>query len=195
MARGLPSALIGGFAESASAQVSGDCGAAGLIALRFPRTGACGGRTIVGFGTNPSGERESSPRRADKPATQAGTSVHGSWLCAIRSSSAFRMAPRSPETRYAVAVCGTHVLPPVPSGEFALPDAAIDDDAPVSFLVETREVPLTAEVRIHLLSENAAEQVSDPIVLTGSESQGNGSALMQVEPGFTRGYVRSTWGP
>ncbi len=85
------------------------------------------------------------------------------------------------------------VIAASPTGSFAVPDVVINQPLPVPIAVEGRNIPLTAAVRVYLVSENAPDQVLTLPALTGNAALSTSSVNATFPAGFSRGYVRATW--
>lgn len=106
----------------------------------------------------------------------------------------FALFLRSGPSVRVVSIGGVPV-PPDPTGSFEMPDATIMEGGDVPVEIEALQVPLSAEVKLHLFSENGPDQVVSAGPLSGTPELSTTSVTLAVPPGFSRGYVRAIWEP
>jgi hypothetical protein len=80
-----------------------------------------------------------------------------------------------------------------PTGSFEMPDVTINSAAAVTVVIEARNIPLGTVVKLHLFSENGADQFVDSTPLAGTPGTSTASASVVLPTGFTRGFIRATW--
>jgi hypothetical protein len=80
-----------------------------------------------------------------------------------------------------------------PTGSFQMPDVTINSSSAVTVVIEARNIPLGTVVKLHLFSENGADQFVDATPLAGTTQTSTASASVVLPTGFSRGFVRATW--
>lgn len=80
-----------------------------------------------------------------------------------------------------------------PTGSFEMPDVTINSASAVTVVIEARNVPLGTVVKLHLFSDNGADQLVDSTPLAGTPGTSTASASVVLPTGFSRGFVRATW--
>jgi hypothetical protein len=76
-----------------------------------------------------------------------------------------------------------------------MPDVTMNAAAAVPVAIEAHHVPLGTVVKLHIFSENGADQIVDSTPLAGALALSNATASVVLPPGFSRGFVRATWVP
>jgi hypothetical protein len=102
--------------------------------------------------------------------------------------------PASQPSVRVVSIAGTN-LPVVPTGSFATPDVTINSASAVTLNIEARNIPVGTVIKLHMYSENNADQIVDSTPLAGTFAQSIATASVTVPSGFSRMYVRATWTP
>ena len=92
-----------------------------------------------------------------------------------------------------VTSVGGVAVPPNPTGSFAIPDVVINETVAVLFNIEARNVPMSAVVRLFLISEADPDKILDATALAGTVTLSTATVSTVIPPGFSRGYVRATW--
>ena len=92
---------------------------------------------------------------------------------------------------HVVSVNGSPVVNP--SGTFPPPDVTISQGTPATVDIQARNVPLTATVKLYLVSEDGADQIVTAPPLTGTPASSTATATITFPTGFSLGYVRATW--
>lgn len=87
-----------------------------------------------------------------------------------------------------------------PTGSFTPADIQITSNVNVQVIVEARNIPRQSGnpaaptiVKLHLVSDNAPDQIVDSTPLTGTDQQATATVNVTFPPGFSRGSVRATW--
>jgi hypothetical protein len=80
-----------------------------------------------------------------------------------------------------------------PTGSFQMPDVSINSASPVTVVIEARNIPVGTVVKLHLFSENGADQFVDTTPLAGTSQTSTATASVVFPTGFSRGFVRATW--
>jgi len=68
-----------------------------------------------------------------------------------------------------------------------------NDGAAVTVAIEARFVPPGTVVKVHVFSENGADQIVNAAPLQGTLAQSTATASVVFPPGFSRGFVRAVW--
>ncbi len=76
-----------------------------------------------------------------------------------------------------------------------MPDVAINNVSPVEVLIEARNIPVGTVVQLHLWNEIGTRQIVDSAPLTGTDALSTATATATFPFGFSRGFVRATFGP
>jgi hypothetical protein len=92
-----------------------------------------------------------------------------------------------------VTSVGGVAVPPNPTGGFVVPDVVINQTAAVLFNIEARNVPLSAVVKLYLISEADPDKILDATALAGTVTLSTATVSTVIPPGFSRGYLRATW--
>ena len=106
-------------------------------------------------------------------------------------SQTFVLSTPPPSVRVA-SIAGVPV-PPNPNGTFETPDVTFNDGAAVTVAIEARFVPPGTVVKVHVFSENGADQIVNAAPLQGTLAQSTATASVVFPPGFSRGFVRAVW--
>jgi hypothetical protein len=93
-----------------------------------------------------------------------------------------------------VSVAGAPV-PSTPNGSFELPDVTINQDSAVPVAIEAKFVPVGTIVKVHIFSEDGADQIVDSMPLQGTLAESTATASIVFPPGFSRGFARVVWRP
>ena len=101
--------------------------------------------------------------------------------------------PSTPPSSVRVVSIAGVAVPPNPTGSFELPDVNIDASAATAVVIEGRFVPVGTVVRLHLVSEDGADQIVDSAPLAGTLEQTSATASVVFPRGFTRGFARAVW--
>jgi hypothetical protein len=101
--------------------------------------------------------------------------------------------PSTPPPSVRVVSIAGVALPPNPTGSFELPDVNIDASAATTVIIEGRFVPVGTIVRLHLVSEDGADQIVDSAPLAGTLAQSSATSSVVFPRGFTRGFARAVW--
>lgn len=80
-----------------------------------------------------------------------------------------------------------------PTGSFQMPDVSINSASAVTIVIEARNIPVGTVVKLHLFSENGADQFVDTTPLAGTSQTSTATASVVFPTGFSRGFVRATW--
>jgi hypothetical protein len=91
-----------------------------------------------------------------------------------------------------VAVVNGVAVPRNPTGGFDPADVPIDAGGSATVMIEARNVPLNADVKLHLFSENGAD-LQEPVQLTGTLASSEGTVDVLIPIGFSRAFVRAAW--
>ena len=171
--------------------VKGGGGSGGSIRLVAPTLGGTGTLNALGA-HSPFGGFCGSHGRIRMEAFQHGLSINlpsGGQ----RSFPNALSIPSTPPPSVRVASIAGVALPPNPTGSFELPDVNIDASAATTVVIEGRFVPLGTVVRLHLVSEDGADQIVDSAPLAGTLQQSSATASVVFPRGFTRGFARAVW--
>lgn len=76
-----------------------------------------------------------------------------------------------------------------------MPDVTMNNVSPVDVVIEARNIPVGTVVQLHLLSETDANQIVDSPPLAGTDALSTATATATFPSGFSRGFVRATFGP
>jgi len=93
-----------------------------------------------------------------------------------------------------VSVAGAPV-PSIPNGSFEMPDVTISQGAAVPVDIEAKFVPVGTIVKVHIFSEDGADQVINSTPLQGTLEQSTATASIVFPSGFSRGFARAVWRP
>lgn len=102
--------------------------------------------------------------------------------------------PTSPPPKLRVTAVDSVALPATPAGSFSVPDAVINNGTAVLFEIAAERVPVGTIVKLYLLSENAEDRIIDCGPLEGLLANSTATASAVIPAGFTRGYLRASWG-
>lgn len=76
-----------------------------------------------------------------------------------------------------------------------MPDVTINATTAVPVAIEARNIPPGTVVKLHIFSDNGADQIIDSTALDGTLANLTATASVVLPPGFSRGFVRATWVP
>lgn len=108
--------------------------------------------------------------------------------------SPFLVLPAGQPSVRVVSVAGEPVSPN-PMGTFEMPDVTIMEGGQASVEIEARNVPAGTVVKLHLYSENGADQIVDTTPLEGTDELSTASATIEIPPGFSRSFARVEFEP
>ena len=74
-----------------------------------------------------------------------------------------------------------------------MPDVAINKSTAVTVQIAASNIPPGTVVKLHVFSENGADQIIDSLPLAGTPATSTATASVVLPPGFSRGFVRATW--
>lgn len=80
-----------------------------------------------------------------------------------------------------------------PSASFTPPDVTVDTGDPIAIGIESRSIPAGTVVQVHIISENASDQVVSSTPLAGSADPLSATATVTLPSGFSIGFARATW--
>ena len=172
-------------------RVKGGAGSGGSIRLVAPILSGTGTVNVSG-GPNPNGGLCGSNGRIRMEAFQHGLSIVMAGGGQRSFPNALSIPSTPPSSVRVVSIAGV-ALPPNPTGSFELPDVNIDASAATSVIIEGRFVPVGTIVRLHLVSEDGADQIVDSAPLAGTLAQSSATASVVFPRGFTRGFARAVW--
>ena len=110
-----------------------------------------------------------------------------------RSSPAQTFVPTTPPPSARVVSIAGVPVPFNPNGTFETPDVTFNDGTAVNVAIEARFVPPGTVVKIHVFSENGADQIVSAAPLQGTLAQSTATASIVFPSGFSRGFVRAIW--
>ena len=110
-----------------------------------------------------------------------------------RSSPSQTFVPATPPPSARVVSIAGVPMPSNPSGIFETPDVTFNEGAAVNVAIEARFVPPGTVVKVHVFSENGADQIVNATPLQGTLPQSMATASIVFPPGFSRGFVRAVW--
>ena len=110
-----------------------------------------------------------------------------------RSSPAQTFVPATPPPLARVVSIAGVPVPSNPNGTFETPDVTFNDGAAVNVAIEARFVPPGTIVKVHVFSENGADQIVNTTPLQGTLAQSTATASIVFPTGFSRGFVRAVW--
>ncbi len=176
---------------SIAGQVRGGAGSGGSIRLVAPTLSGTGTLNALA-GPNPHGGICGSHGRVRMEAFQHGLSINLPSGGQRTFPNALSVPATPPPSVRVVSIAGV-ALPPNPTGSFELPDVNIDASAATAVAIEGRFVPVGTIVRLHLVSEDGADQIVDSAPLAGTLQQSSATASVVFPRGFTRGFARAVW--
>ena len=171
-------------------QVTGGAGSGGSIRLIAPTLGGTG--TLNALGALGFGGLCGSHGRIRMEGFQHALSInlpsggHRSFPNALS-------IPTTPPPSVRVLSIAGVALPSNPTGSFELPDVNIDASAATPVIIEGRFVPVGTIVRLHLVSEDGADQTVDSAPLAGTLALSSATASVVFPRGLTRGFARAVW--
>ena len=110
-----------------------------------------------------------------------------------RSSPAQTFVPTTPPPLARVVSIAGVPVPSKPNGTFETPDVTFNDGTAVNVAIEAWFVPPGTIVKVHVFSENGADQIVNATPLQGTLTQSTATASIVFPPGFSRGFVRAVW--
>ncbi len=120
--------------------------------------------------------------------------IEGVYRSVTLSPNSIFLPTQSNASVRVVSIGGVQV-PPSPTGSFLVPDTVINSAGPVTISIEARNIPLGTIVKLHILSETGADQTLNSSPLAGTFENSTASAQATLPSGFSRCFVRATWGP
>jgi len=101
--------------------------------------------------------------------------------------------PTTPAPSVRVVSVDGQSVPPNPTGSFTVPDVSINKSTAVTVDIAASNIPPGTVVKLHVFSENGADQIIDSLPLAGTLATSTATASVVLPPGFSRGFVRATW--
>ena len=179
---------------SINTQTKGGAGSGGSIRLIAPTLSGTGTLNALG-GHRPFGlstEFCGSHGRVRMEAFQHALSINLPSGGQRSFPNALSIPSTPPSSVRVVSIAGVP-LPPNPTGSFEIPDLNIDASAATTVVIEGRFVPVGTIVRLHLVSEDGADQIVGSAPLAGTLQQSSATASVVFPRGFTRGFARAVW--
>ncbi len=84
---------------------------------------------------------------------------------------------------------------PEPTGSFSLPDTTVSVTTTVPVLFEAKNVPITANLKLHIYGPDFEPIVVEPTFSSGSDTLSTWTADVAFPVGVTRAYLQATWTP
>ncbi len=82
---------------------------------------------------------------------------------------------------------------PINSNPFSFPDAAINSNSPVPFVIQAQNIPVGTIAKIYVFSEAGPDQVINIGPLVGTAASSSATANITYPAGGSRGYVKASW--
>jgi hypothetical protein len=162
----------------------------GAIRLAAPSVSGIG--VLSASGGNSPVSAHGSPGRIRLEAFQQNFTGTTNPTRVLASPFALFLPTNQPSVRV-VSIDGVPV-PPNPTGSFTMPDVAVNKSTAVTANIEAHNIPRGTVVKLHLFSENGADQIIDSAPLAGTnDATSTTTASVVILPGFSRGFVRATW--
>lgn len=174
--------------------LNGGAGSGGAIRILAPvfagsgRPSAGGGRSLGGSGAA-GGSGRIRVETGDNNFT--GQMVGEHRIASLNRQARFLPEDSWPSVRV-TEVAGVAVSP-TPTGNFDVPDIAIDSTDPVTIDIEAKQIPLGTKVSLYLFSEDRGDQEVETTPLAGTEETSTATAEATFPADFSRIFIRATW--
>jgi hypothetical protein len=176
----------------ASIDRSGGGGAGGGIRLVAPLIAGSGTITAAGGIDNCSPIGNGNVRLESFQFTFSGST--GGNLYLATPFNLFLPAPNTQPSIMVTSIGGVDV-PANPTGSFTVPDVTLNSSSPLPINIQATNIPAGTKATVYFYTESYPNQVitSTPLAATSTTGVTTATATVTLNPGFSKGFVTTTW--